>query len=66
MDDEPRSVIDSPETCSVIEARWTPRQHAVLVASEAITDEPWRAIDEGSLLKVIRRPRPQVSVLAAL
>jgi len=65
-DDEPSSLVPSPETGTVMEARWTPRQRMVLVASEEITDEPWTSVDEGVLLRVSRRPRPEVSVLARL
>jgi glutamine amidotransferase len=61
--DEPTSVVPSPETGTVMETRWAPRQRAVLIASEEITDEPWRAVDEGTLLKVERRPWPNVTVL---
>ncbi len=63
-EDEPTSLVPSPETGTVMETRWTPRQKAVLVASEEITDEPWKAVDEGTLLKVSRRPSPRVTVLA--
>ena len=65
-DDEPRSLVPSPETGTVMEARWTPRQRMILVASEEITDEPWTSVDEGVLLKVARHPHPEVSILAAL
>ena len=61
--DTPHTVLPSPETSTVIEAEWTPRQDAILIASEQITDEAWTAVDEGSLLKITRRPRPHVDVL---
>jgi predicted glutamine amidotransferase len=41
--------------------KWTPRRRAVLVASERITDEPWREVPEGTLLRVDRRPAPTVA-----
>jgi len=56
----------SRETGAVIDTPWTRRRRAVLVASEQITDEPWAAVAEGTLLKVRRRPTPEVSTLAAL
>jgi glutamine amidotransferase len=65
-DEEPRGVAPSPETGAALEGRWTARRHAVLVASEAITDEAWAPVEEGTLLKVTRRPRPEVTVLAGL
>jgi predicted glutamine amidotransferase len=61
--DEPHSVLASESTGTVMEAHWAPRQRAVLVASEQITDEPWVAVAEGTLLKVTRRPHPTVSLL---
>jgi glutamine amidotransferase len=64
-DDEPASLVPSPETGTVMEARWTPRQRAVLVASEEITDEPWKAVPEGTLLKIARKPSPNVTTLVS-
>jgi predicted glutamine amidotransferase len=64
-DDEVRSQRISTETGAVIDTPWTPRRRAVLIASEQITDEPWKPIDEGTLLKVSRRPRPELRVLSA-
>ena len=56
----------SSETGAVLDTPWTARRRAVLVASEQMTDEPWIAVAEGTLLKVTRSPRPEVRVLAAL
>lgn len=39
---------------------WTQRRHAVLVASERLTDEPWDEIPECSLLRVDRDPSPAI------
>ncbi|MBX3259711.1 MAG: class II glutamine amidotransferase [Labilithrix sp.] len=39
---------------------WTPRRHAVLVASERLTEEPWRELPEGSLLRIDRGPTPTI------
>jgi glutamine amidotransferase len=55
----------SPETGMTLDASWTARRHAVLVASEAISDEPWRSVEEGTLMAIRRRPEPHVRVLAA-
>jgi predicted glutamine amidotransferase len=48
-----------------VSASWTPRKHAVLVASERLTDEPWRELAEGTLLRVDRRPQPTVAYAEA-
>lgn len=50
------------ETDATIDTPWTPRRHAFLVASERISDEPWRELPEGSLLR-IDAASPQVAVL---
>jgi glutamine amidotransferase len=50
---------ESRETGALVETSWSPARHAVLVASEKITDEPWRPVDEGKLLRVDRRPEPR-------
>jgi glutamine amidotransferase len=42
----------SPKTNAVLETPWSPRRHAYLVASEAMTDEPWREVPEHSLLRI--------------
>lgn len=39
---------------------WTQRRQAVLVASERMTDEPWREVPEGTLLRIDRDPSPAV------
>jgi glutamine amidotransferase len=48
----------SSETGAIVETSWSPARQAVLIASERITDEPWREIDEGTLLRVDRFPAP--------
>ena len=40
--------------------KWTARRHAVFIASERITDEPWREIDDGTLLRIERTPTPRI------
>jgi predicted glutamine amidotransferase len=44
-----------------LEAAWRTRRHAVLVASEQLTDEPWREVGEGTLLRIDREPIPRVA-----
>ena len=55
---------ESSETGAVVETAWSPARHAVLVASEKITDEPWQAVDEGKLLRVDRGPFPRFRELS--
>ncbi len=43
---------------TVVEMPWSRRRHAVFLASERMTKEPWREIDDGTLLRVDREPRP--------
>jgi predicted glutamine amidotransferase len=62
--DAVRSSRRSPETGAVIETPWTSGRHAVLIASEAITDEPWVEVGEGTLLSVRRLPVPTVRVVS--
>jgi predicted glutamine amidotransferase len=61
--DEVRASRRSPETGAVIDTPWTPRRSAVLIASEAISDEPWKAVPEGTLLAVRRSPEPTLRVV---
>jgi predicted glutamine amidotransferase len=61
--DEVRESRRSPETGAVVDTRWTSGRHAVLIASEAMTDEPWLAVEEGTLLSVRGRPVPAMRVL---
>jgi glutamine amidotransferase len=55
----------SYETGAVLETQWTARRHAVLIASESMTGEPWQPIDERVLLRIDRTPEPRYRVLAA-
>ena len=50
--DRVRSSRESMETGAVVETPWSARRVAVLMASEHMTDEPWQAVEEGSLLRV--------------
>jgi predicted glutamine amidotransferase len=54
----------SSETGAVVETAWSPARQAVLVASERITDEPWREVDEGTLLRVDRLPVPAFRLIS--
>jgi len=44
--------------------RWSPSRRAVFIASERVTDEPWREVPEGTLLRVDREPEPHLCDLA--
>ncbi len=50
---------------TVLETPWSSGRHAVFIASERITDEPWETVDEGTLLRVDRVPAPQWRQIAA-
>lgn len=39
---------------------WKPRRHAVLVASERLTEEPWVEVPEGTFLRIDRGVTPKV------
>jgi glutamine amidotransferase len=43
---------------TVVETPWSAHRTAVFVASERITDEPWQVIEDGTLLRIERRPSP--------
>jgi predicted glutamine amidotransferase len=45
---------------ATIVTRWTARRQAVLIASERITDEPWREVPDATLLRVERTPAPWI------
>jgi glutamine amidotransferase len=50
---------------AVVVTRWPPQRRAVLVASEAMTDEPWTEVEERGLLRIDRAPTPRWRRLAA-
>jgi glutamine amidotransferase len=62
LEREPRDAVrterESLETGAVLETPWTQSRRAVLVASEALTDEPWHEIAEGALVRVERGAEP--------
>jgi glutamine amidotransferase len=56
-EDAVRSVRSSRDGTKV-ETPWSQRRHALLVASEHMTDEPWQAVGEGMFLRLDRLPLP--------
>ena len=44
---------------------WSGHRTAILVASEAMTAEPWRPVAERELLRIDRRPEPRCRLVAA-
>lgn len=57
--DRVREMRDVGDGASIV-TKWTPRRQAVFVASERITDEPWREIEDGMLLRIERTPTPRI------
>lgn len=56
----------SEETGAIVETEWSGAdRHAILIASEVMTDEPWQLVEERSLLRVDRSPKPRFRLLAA-
>ncbi len=53
----------SPETSAALETPWSQRRHAYLVASEQVTDEPWKEIPTATLVAITAGPRPRFDVL---
>lgn len=53
------------DSSASLETPWTRRRHAALVASEKLTDEPWRELPEGTFLRIDLRPMPKVNFLGA-
>jgi glutamine amidotransferase len=51
--------VDVPDSARV--PKWRPRRPAVLVASEQLTDEPWREVPEGTFFRVDREPAPKIA-----
>jgi glutamine amidotransferase len=43
---------------TIVETPWSMRRHAIFVASEHMTNEPWQTIEEGMLLRIDRAPLP--------
>lgn len=53
------------DEASTITTKWTSRRKAILIASERTTDEPWREVDDGTLLRIDRAPAPQIVTTGA-
>lgn len=56
--DQVRRTRVSAETGAIIETPWSAARHAILLASEQITHEPWQPVPEEALLRVDRRSTP--------
>lgn len=50
----------------VVQTPWSQRRHAILVASERLTDEPWEELLDGTLLRIDRFPLPRWRIVDAL
>jgi glutamine amidotransferase len=50
----------------VVQTPWSQRRHAVLVASEQLTNEPWQELAEGMLLRIDRYPLPRWRLVDAM
>lgn len=46
---------------AAIATPWTPRRAALFIASERITDEPWREVPDSSFLRIDRVPLPWIA-----
>lgn len=57
--DRVRETREITESTTLV-TKWTQRRHAVMIASERLTDEPWREVPEGTLLRIDRDPVPIV------
>lgn len=62
--DRVRELRDVTESTTLV-TKWTQRRHAVLIASERLTDEEWRELPEGTLLRIDRDPVPTVVTTSA-
>ena len=62
--DPVREFHSSPDG-SLVVTRWSQHRYAVMVASEAMTDEPWKEVGERELLRIDRVPIPRWRRLAA-
>ena len=62
-EDKTRVHRESHETGAKIDTPWSPERHAVLIASEQMTTEPWVEVREGTLLRCDRQPLPSWRIL---
>ncbi|MFO0672514.1 MAG: class II glutamine amidotransferase [Polyangiaceae bacterium] len=60
--DEVRRERTSDDGVTVV-TPWSQRRHAVFIASERMTDEPWEELPDGSLIRIDRLPRPTIRAL---
>lgn len=60
--DEVRRERTSDDGVTVV-TPWSQRRHAVFIASERMTDEPWEELPDGSLVRIDRLPRPTIRAL---
>jgi predicted glutamine amidotransferase len=68
LDRGPRDEVRTRRTArdgTILETPWSPHRHAVFIASERITDEPWQDVEEGTLLRIDRAPAPHWRLVAA-
>jgi predicted glutamine amidotransferase len=63
--EDPIMEVRSSRDGTLLKTPWSRRRHAILIASEHMTPEPWQAIDEGMLLRVDRVPTPRWRLVAA-
>jgi predicted glutamine amidotransferase len=61
--DEVRQRRSSPDTNAELETPWSVRRRAFIIASEKMTDEPYRELAEGTLLRIDGGADPDVTVL---
>lgn len=54
---------ESHETGAMIDTPWTPQRHAILIASEQMSEEPWHSVEEGTLLRCDRAPLPSFRII---
>jgi predicted glutamine amidotransferase len=57
---EPSHIMKSKENGTIIETPWKKRRPAIFIASEKITNEAWQEIENGTLLRIDRLPKPQL------
>jgi glutamine amidotransferase len=62
---DPLRASRSSQDGTVVMTPWPQHRRAVLIASEAMTDEPWSEVGEGELLRIDRVPAPRWRRLAA-
>ena len=62
--DPVRTERTSVETLATLETAWTARRTATLIASEALSDEPWEVVANGTLLRIDRSDLPTLRVVA--